>query len=998
MWSHYRKLSVSVAALALLGLAVGAFSVYVLQTVIQSKDLIIYGHAQDLVDLEALQVTLERKVSASRGFFLAGDPALWEKAQASRGDFLVGLERLRRTGDPRLRELLGRVAAAEREHEESLERAADRRRAGADPREIASLWEEEVKPRRDRLDRALVGAVHEQRALLEGARRRSAEAASRATKLAVATAALLVPLLGGICVLAFRLLARLSRAEADLARRLREQSAVVEFGRHALTDGDVALLAREATTILAHSLGAPLAGYFESAPGGEGFLLKAGVGWRQGVVGEARLPAGALGDVASTRRGRFLASPGDGDGRVPPPLSEEGVQAGILMPAVSGRGTLGILGVFDREERAFGPHDLNLVHALANVLAGAIERRRSDDRIRAAVESAPHAVLLVDRQGAISFVNSQAEALFGYARSELLGRPVEDLIPERFRGGHGEYRRDFFSSPSARPMGAGRDLFCRRKDGTEVPVEVGLNPLRTEEGEFVIASVVDITGRRQAEEARRRLAAIVDSTGEAIVSTDLHGTVQTWNAAAERLFGYSASEMVGKPVADLTPDEPEARRQFRENLRQVLAGETVQHRETIRVAKDGRRIPIALTLSPIRGAGGQVAGISGIARDVSQEREAREERRRSEEHFRVLVETAEDYGIIFLDPEGTVASWNPGAERLLGYRSSEILGQHVARFFAPEHVAEGLPERELQTATRRGKATDDNWLVRKDGRRFWASGTTTSLRAPDGALRGFIKIFRDLTERKRFEDEIQRLNTALESRVAERTMQLEAFTYTVSHDLRAPLRAMNGFSHALLHDYAHCLDEQGRGYARRILEASARMDALIQDLLEYSRLAGTDFVPEPVELDAVVADVASDMQPQVEEVRAELAVEGPLGSVRGHAVTLKQVVYNLLSNALKFVPAGVQPRVRVRSEQREGWVRLWVEDNGIGIDPTHAGRIFGVFERLHPDAYPGTGIGLAIVKKGVERLGGRVGVESGLGRGSRFFVELPGAKAGRRAA
>jgi signal transduction histidine kinase len=237
----------------------------------------------------------------------------------------------------------------------------------------------------------------------------------------------------------------------------------------------------------------------------------------------------------------------------------------------------------------------------------------------------------------------------------------------------------------------------------------------------------------------------------------------------------------------------------------------------------------------------------------------------------------------------------------------------------------------------------------------------------------------------------------LEERVAERTRELqarneelEAFGYSISHDLRAPLRAMQGFSQILLEDYADRLDAQGKRYAGRIVAGATRMDLLIRDLLTYSRISREHFEPSRVSLSRVVKEAIEQLDAELQESGAKVKVEEPLPMVVGHPATLSQVVANLLGNGIKFVPPGRVPAVKVRAEGHDGVTRLWVEDNGIGIQQEHQERIFRVFERLHAtEDYPGTGIGLAIVRKGVERMGGRTGVESAPGEGSRFWIELP---------
>ena len=502
--------------------------------------------------------------------------------------------------------------------------------------------------------------------------------------------------------------------------------------------------------------------------------------------------------------------------------------------------------------------------------------------------------------------------------------------------------------------------------------------------------------------------------------------------------------------------------------------------------------------------------------------------RASEERFRLLVEGVQDYAIFMLDPGGRVASWNAGAARMKGYAAAEILGEHFSRFYPPADAAAGKPARELEVAAADGRYAEEGWRVRKDGSQFWASVTITALRDPGGRLRGFAKVTRDMSERRRADEELSRtvqeltnvraaldvssivaitdargrithvndrfveisgyardelvgqdhrvinsgthpkaffadlwktisagrvwrgeirnraraghfywvdttivpfldpatgkpdqyvsirndvtarklaeeqlrqLAASLEQRVAARTAELEeanrdleAFGYSVSHDLRAPLRAMQGFAQALVEDYGDRLDDLGREYAGRVVAAAADMDRLIRDLLEYSRLTRQQLQLEPVQVDLVVRQAVEPLaRPAAAgDPAPAVSVEVDGCEVSANRPALGQIVQNLLSNAVKFVRPGQQPRVRVWCEDRGPLVRLSVADNGIGIAPEHQQRIFNVFERLHGgEDYPGTGIGLAIVRKAAERMGGRAGVESVPGAGSTFWVELP---------
>ncbi len=220
---------------------------------------------------------------------------------------------------------------------------------------------------------------------------------------------------------------------------------------------------------------------------------------------------------------------------------------------------------------------------------------------------------------------------------------------------------------------------------------------------------------------------------------------------------------------------------------------------------------------------------------------------------------------------------------------------------------------------------------------------------------------------------------------------MEAFTYSVAHDLRAPLRAMGGFAQALLDDYIdRPIDAEGQGFAKRIMDSAQKMDTLIQDLLAYSRLTRDSVVCERLELNPLVDAVLLELSREIAERGAEVRVDRPLPAVRGHRNSAFQALLNMIGNAMKFVAPGVRPAVRIRADTPDGHVRIWVEDNGIGFDTKHRERIFRVFERLHTaKEYPGTGIGLAIVQRAMERMGGTLGVESEPGKGSRFWIEFP---------
>ena len=476
----------------------------------------------------------------------------------------------------------------------------------------------------------------------------------------------------------------------------------------------------------------------------------------------------------------------------------------------------------------------------------------------------------------------------------------------------------------------------------------------------------------------------------AIFLLDTSGIILTWNAGAERIKGYLPEEIIGRHFSQFyLPEDLAADKPGRELI--VAKAEGRYEEEGWRLRKDGSRFWANVVITALFDDAGRLQGFAKVTRDLSERKRTEEELRRSEERFRTLVGSVKDYAIFMLSPEGKIESWNAGAKNIKGYTAEEIIGQHFSVFYTPEDLRVDKPGRELVIAEAEGKYEEEGVRVRKDGSRFWASVLITALHSPDGQLMGFAKVTRDITERQQAQEELRQSEQRLKMRTAELAevnQELDAFCYSVSHDLRAPLRAMQGFAQALREDFGQELQPAAQTYVERIVRASKRLQKLIEDLLDYSRLSRERLRLEPTDLQTVLDDALGQIGSDVAERQAVLSVAPNLGSVVAHPSTLVRVLANLISNAVKFVDRG-PPVVRIYSEPRGERLRLWIEDNGIGIDPEHMPRIFGVFERLHgAESYPGTGIGLAIVRRAVERMGGTVGLESQLGAGSRFWIEL----------
>jgi PAS domain S-box-containing protein len=379
------------------------------------------------------------------------------------------------------------------------------------------------------------------------------------------------------------------------------------------------------------------------------------------------------------------------------------------------------------------------------------------------LEAVPDAVVGVDRSGAVRFVNHQAETLFGYESDDLIGSPIETLVPEALRQIHSAHRDGYIADPKrSRPMGTDLRLSGRRQDGSEFPVSISLSPMDTSDGVLVIAAVRDMTLYEEAEADRRRadrLSAVVEFSGEAIIGTALDSVITSWNPAAERLYGYSGKEVVGRSSDSLVPEERTG--ELKTILDDVRAGQTVENLETVRVRKDGTTFPALLTISPIRDAQGAVIGTSTIAHDATGQRRALEATQR----LASLVEQSED-AIISRTLDGIITTWNPAAERLLGYSGEKIIG-NSGSIIIPEGYENEIPDILAKIKAGQPVIRLETNRLRKDGTLVPVSATFAPIRDADGLIVGASTIARDLTEQKRtFESARSMIETSLDSFVA----------------------------------------------------------------------------------------------------------------------------------------------------------------------------------------------------------------------------------------
>jgi PAS domain S-box-containing protein len=511
------------------------------------------------------------------------------------------------------------------------------------------------------------------------------------------------------------------------------------------------------------------------------------------------------------------------------------------------------------------------------------------------------------------------------------------------------------------------------------------------------------TTREDLRKIEERFRLLVDSVRDyAIFMLDPKGHVLTWNAGAERFKGYRASEVIGSHFSRFYPPEALAKGVPEEELR--IASESGSFEdENWRVRKDGSMFWANVVITAMRDEGGELVGFAKVTRDLTQRRNHDEALRQSEEKFRLLVEGVAEYAIFMLDVNGKVASWNVGAQRIKGYAAEEIIGQHFSRFYPPDVVASGWPEHELREAELTGRFVDTGWRIRKDGSAFWANVTITAMRDESGRLLGYAKLTRDLTERRRVEaievaslEREEILDAERNARMsAQRSTRLkDEFLATLSHELRTPLSAILGWTQVLLRGRATNPTEQRR--AIEVIDRNARAQVqLIDDLLDLSRImtGKLRLDVQPVAIANVVEAAIDSAAPSAEakDIRLVRVIDPAQAIVSGDAGRLQQVVWNLLTNAIKFTPKG--GRVQVLLQRVNSHIELSISDTGIGIPASFLPQVFDRFSQRDSSStrtHGGLGLGLAICRQLVELHGGSIRATSpGEGQGSTFRVELP---------
>jgi PAS domain S-box-containing protein len=645
-----------------------------------------------------------------------------------------------------------------------------------------------------------------------------------------------------------------------------------------------------------------------------------------------------------------------------------GTLLGVLIVAAAGRNLLG---------------DITVRKAAENHLV------QMEGRYRGLLEAAPDAMVVVNQGGEIVLLNVQAEKKFGYSRDELLGQKVKNIIPEGFAERLIADGTRPTAEALAQQIGTGIELLGRRKDGSEFPIEIMLSPLESTEGILVTAAIRDISVRKAAEnhlvQMEGRYRGLLEAAPDAMVVVNPVGEIVLLNMRAEKEFGYSRDELLGQMVKNIIP-QGFAERLIADGTRSAadaLAQQIGTGIELSGLRKDGSEFPIEIMLSPLEGTEGML--VTAAIRDISVRKFAENHLVQMEGRYRGLLEAAPD-AMVVVNPKGEIVLLNVRAEKEFGYSRDELLGQKVKNIipegFAERLIADALRSTQDALAQQIGTGIELSGL-RKDGSEFPIEIMLSPLEGTEGML--VTAAIRDITTRKKAEanllQKVEELNRSNE--------ELGQFAYIASHDLQEPLRMVASYTELLSRRYKGKLDAEADEFITFAVDGANRMQRLIQDLLVYSRVGtkGKELVVTSSE--EALSQALINLRGSLEASGAQVTHDH-LPSVMADDMQLVQLFQNLIGNAIKYQTPGNIPQVHISAAKNGGKkYKFSVHDNGLGIDPIYFDKIFVMFQRLHKrDEYAGTGIGLAICKKIVERHGGTISVESQPGQGSNFIFTM----------
>lgn len=610
-----------------------------------------------------------------------------------------------------------------------------------------------------------------------------------------------------------------------------------------------------------------------------------------------------------------------------------------------------------------------------------------------------YAMVLLDPAGRIESWNTGAEKINGYLPDEIIGSNFRVLYTAE------DQQQDLpqFVLQQARDSGqARREGWHVRKDGTRFWGNIEITALHDDNGNLTgfIKITRDYTSRKLEEEELQRHAhklekledkfrSLLESAPDAMVIVGETGVIQLVNAQAESMFGYSREDLIGKRVELLMPDRyKKEHRLHRFNLffTGLRAKQLSEGYELFGKKRNGEEFPVEISLSPLVTDEGRL--VSAAIRDITN-------RKRAEEKFRNLLEAAPD-AIIIVNERGLIQLVNAQTEKLFGYHRSEIIGKRIELLMPERYRSDHRAHRTDYFVTPKVRQMGSGLELfgrRKNGEEFPLEISLSPLETEEGML--VSSAIRDISDKKRLENEIREANVNLEKKVQLRTVELELknkeleqFAYVASHDLQEPLRTTSSFVELLREKCYGKLDGEADQFIDYIIQSSDRMRTLINDLLEYSRI-GRKISLQVVNCNTILSEVLADLDNAIREQQAVITT-GDLPVINGYATELKQLFQNLISNSVKFRKKDILPQIHISAVKKQHNWEFSISDNGIGIEERHMERIFVIFQRLHTRSeYEGSGIGLSHCKKIVELHGGKIWVKSTPGQGSTFYFTIP---------
>ena len=638
---------------------------------------------------------------------------------------------------------------------------------------------------------------------------------------------------------------------------------------------------------------------------------------------------------------------------------------------------------------ALGGIALALARSEARARARGEEIAESRERLRVTLSSIGDAVISTDAHGLVTFMNPVAERLTGWPLDEARTRPLTEVF--RLRS---EETGAAVSDPVEAVLRKGvlvavaNHSVLMPRTGEPVPVEDSSAPIRSASGEMLGVVLVfhDVTEQRRAREAvqkrERLLRAVASGARVGLVIVNEHYEYLFANQAYGDVVGMKPEEIIGRKAMDVIAA---GWSQIQPRLNRALAGQRVSYELTLPPRDDGAGERFfKMIYEPQIDKDGKTVAVVMV--DITELKRSERQLREAAERFRFMAESMPQK-IFTAGAGGAFEYFNQQWTEFTGVSFAELQQGGWHQFVHPDDVGDNL--RLWRAAVESGEPFQIEHRVRRhDGHYRWHLTRALAFRDGGGRVQIWIGSNTDIDDQKREEERLESMVADRTAALRETNEQLEAFVYTIAHDLRGPLRSIAGYSQLLAEDYSEQLDEAARHMLERVQGSAEFMDRLILDLLAFGRTARAEIELGRVDVSKAWSIALSQTAAQRGQSQAEVEAIGPMPHVLAHEATLGQVFANLLGNAMKFVAPGVRPQIRLRAEDRGTGVRLWVEDNGIGIPAEMKERVFRVFERLHGASYPGTGVGLSIVRKGIERMGGRVGVESTPGEGSRFWIEL----------